>query len=113
MKMESASYRGAGGTRVGGGSLILGGCGSVGASGRVDELPIQVFHRHGLLTSVAHAAHRVHARAGQACMAQPDLPQARGIDAPAFLIRRDGAAGDPHHVFEQVYQPLEERSKQP
>jgi hypothetical protein len=39
-------------------------------------------------------------------------PQARGIDAPTFLIHRNDAASGLYHVFEQVYEALEERSKQ-
>jgi hypothetical protein len=46
------------------------------------------------------------------CVAQPYLPQARGIDAPTFLIHRDEAASGLYYVFEQVYESLEERSKQ-
>jgi hypothetical protein len=47
------------------------------------------------------------------CVAQPYLPQARGIDAPTFLIHRnDTLSGGLYHVFEQVYASLQERSKQ-
>jgi hypothetical protein len=46
------------------------------------------------------------------CVAQPYLPQARGIDAPTLLVHRNDSAGGLYHVFEQVYESLEERSKQ-
>jgi hypothetical protein len=46
------------------------------------------------------------------CIAQPYLPQARGIDAPTFLIHRNDASSGLYHVFEQVYESLAERSKQ-
>jgi hypothetical protein len=48
----------------------------------------------------------------QTCVAQPYLPQARGIDAPVLLMRRNGAPGSLYPVFEQVYEAIAERSRQ-
>jgi hypothetical protein len=46
------------------------------------------------------------------CVAQPYLPQARGIDSPTLLIRRNSAPGGLYPVFEQVYDAIAERSRQ-
>ena len=46
------------------------------------------------------------------CVAQPYLPRARGIDAPTLLIHRNDDVSGLYHVFEQVYESLEERSKE-
>jgi len=46
------------------------------------------------------------------CVVQPYLPQARGIDSPTLLIRRNGAPGGLYPVFEQVYDAIAERSRQ-
>jgi Domain of unknown function (DUF5919) len=46
------------------------------------------------------------------CVVQPYLPQARGIDSPTLLIRRNSAPGGLYPIFEQVYDALQERSKQ-
>ena len=46
------------------------------------------------------------------CVVQPYLPQARGIDPPTMLIRRNDAPGGLFPTFEQVYDSLQERSKQ-
>jgi hypothetical protein len=46
----------------------------------------------------------------QTCVAQPYLPQARGIDAPVLLMRRNGAPGGLCPVFEQVYEAIAERA---
>ncbi len=48
----------------------------------------------------------------QTCVAQPYLPQARGIDAPVLLMRRNGTPGGLYPVFEQVYEAIAERSRQ-
>ncbi len=45
------------------------------------------------------------------CVVQPYLPQARGIDSPTLLIRRNGEPGGLYPVFEQVYESIQERSK--
>jgi hypothetical protein len=45
------------------------------------------------------------------CVAQPYLPQARGIDSPALLLRRDIAPGGLYPVFEQAYEAIAERSR--
>ncbi len=48
----------------------------------------------------------------RACVVQPYLPKARGIDSPTLLIRRNGAPGGLYPVFEQVYDAIAERSRQ-
>ena len=48
----------------------------------------------------------------RACVVQPYLPQARGIDSPTLLIRANGAPGGLYPVFEQVYDAIAERSRQ-
>ena len=45
------------------------------------------------------------------CVAQPYLPQSRGIDSPTLLIRRDGTPGGLYPIFEQVYDAIAERSR--
>jgi uncharacterized protein DUF5919 len=45
------------------------------------------------------------------CVAQPYLPQARGVDSPTMLIRATSSPGGLLPVFEQVFQALAERSK--
>jgi hypothetical protein len=47
---------------------------------------------------------------GQACVVQPYLPRARGVESPTLLIRPAGAGGL-YPVFEQVWVALAERSK--
>jgi hypothetical protein len=47
---------------------------------------------------------------GQACVVQPYLPQARGVDSPTLLIRPRGEPGSLYAVFEQVWDALAERS---
>jgi len=48
----------------------------------------------------------------RACVVQPYLPQARGIDSPTLLMRRNGTPGGLYPVFEQVYDAIAERSRQ-
>jgi hypothetical protein len=48
---------------------------------------------------------------GDACVVQPYLPHARGIESPTLLLRPDGAPGGLYPVFEQVYDAIEERSR--
>jgi hypothetical protein len=45
------------------------------------------------------------------CVAQPYLPQARGVDSPTMLIQATSAPSGLFGVFEQVYEALAERSK--
>ena len=45
------------------------------------------------------------------CVVQPYLPQARGIDSPTLVMRRDDKPGGLYAVFEQVYESIQERSK--
>ncbi|HEX9515398.1 MAG TPA: hypothetical protein VF940_04390 [Streptosporangiaceae bacterium] len=45
------------------------------------------------------------------CVAQPYLPNARGIDSPTLLIRAMAASGGLYPVFEQFYEALVERSR--
>jgi hypothetical protein len=47
---------------------------------------------------------------GQACVVQPYLPRARGVESPTLLIRPT-ASGGLYSVFEQVWVALAERSK--
>jgi hypothetical protein len=48
----------------------------------------------------------------QACVVQPYLPQARGVDSPTLLIRRHTTPGGLYPVFEQVYESIAERSRE-
>jgi hypothetical protein len=45
------------------------------------------------------------------CVAQPYMPTVRGIDSPAFLIRRNDQVAGLFPVFEQVFEAIAERSK--
>ncbi|MFF9607662.1 DUF5919 domain-containing protein [Streptomyces sp. NPDC014684] len=45
----------------------------------------------------------------QLCVAQPYLPEARGVDSPTFLIRKHRAAGGLYSTFEQIFSSLWER----
>jgi hypothetical protein len=45
------------------------------------------------------------------CVAQPYLPQSRGIDSPTLMIRRNGTPGGLYPIFEQVYDAIAERSR--
>ena len=47
---------------------------------------------------------------GQACVVQPYLPQARGVDSPTLLIRPAAGLGSLYPVFGQVWDALAERS---
>ncbi|MGI5145866.1 DUF5919 domain-containing protein [Plantactinospora sp. CA-294935] len=46
------------------------------------------------------------------CVTQPYLPQSRGVDAPAFVIRRGEPTSRLYSVFEQVFTSQWERSRQ-
>jgi hypothetical protein len=48
----------------------------------------------------------------QVCVVQPYLPQARGVDSPTLLIRRQSASGGLYPIFEQVYEAIAERSRE-
>jgi hypothetical protein len=48
---------------------------------------------------------------GQACVVQPYLPRARGVESPTLLIRPDRGNASLFPVFENVYQSLHERSR--
>ncbi|MCW2871289.1 DUF5919 domain-containing protein [Actinacidiphila oryziradicis] len=43
------------------------------------------------------------------CIAQPYLPETRGVDSPTFMIRKRWANGGLHQTFEQVFNSLWER----
>ncbi|GAB3990544.1 hypothetical protein GCM10029978_118700 [Actinoallomurus acanthiterrae] len=45
------------------------------------------------------------------CVMQPYLPQARGVDSPTFLLRRDPGGVGLYNTFEQIYRELSERSR--
>jgi hypothetical protein len=45
------------------------------------------------------------------CVMQPYLPQARGVDSPTFLLRRDPDGVGLYNTFEQIYRELSERSR--
>ena len=47
----------------------------------------------------------------RACVVQPYLPQARGIDSPTLLLRPDGTPGGLYPIFEQVYDAIAKRSR--
>ncbi|MGW7203927.1 DUF5919 domain-containing protein [Streptomyces sp. NPDC054837] len=46
---------------------------------------------------------------GELCIAQPYLPQTRGVDSPAFLIRKRRLAGGLYPTFDQIFTTLWER----
>jgi Domain of unknown function (DUF5919) len=46
----------------------------------------------------------------KACIVQPYLPHARGVDSPTLLIRPDNTPGSLYPVFSQVWDALAERS---
>jgi hypothetical protein len=48
----------------------------------------------------------------RACVVQPYLPQARGVDSPTLLIRPQGTPGGLYPVFEQVYEAIAYRSRE-
>jgi hypothetical protein len=48
---------------------------------------------------------------GATCVMQPYLPQARGVDSPTFLLRRDPGGVGLYNTFEQIYRELAERSR--
>ncbi|MCO5998618.1 DUF5919 domain-containing protein [Actinoallomurus rhizosphaericola] len=48
---------------------------------------------------------------GTTCVMQPYLPQARGVDSPTFLLRRDPEGTGLYNTFEQIYRELSERSR--
>jgi len=48
---------------------------------------------------------------GATCVMQPYLPQARGVDSPTFLLRRDPGGVGLYNTFEQIYSELSERSR--
>lgn len=45
----------------------------------------------------------------QLCVAQPYLPQVRGVDSPTFLIKKDRPAGGLYGTFSQIFTSLWER----
>jgi transcriptional regulator with XRE-family HTH domain len=45
------------------------------------------------------------------CIAQPYMPEARGVDSPTLVIRRKWAQAGLYHVFEQVFNSLWERGR--
>ena len=47
---------------------------------------------------------------GRACVVQPYLPRARGVDSPTLLIRPDTEPGSLYPVFEHVWDALAKRS---
>lgn len=47
-----------------------------------------------------------------ACVAQPYLPTARGVQSPTLLIRRTPVDGGLYSVFDRVFEALSKRSSQ-
>lgn len=47
----------------------------------------------------------------QTCVFQPYLPNARGLDSPAFVADRDGATPGLYGIFEEVFETMWERAK--
>ncbi|MFI1472474.1 DUF5919 domain-containing protein, partial [Streptomyces wuyuanensis] len=45
----------------------------------------------------------------QLCVAQPYLPEVRGVDSPTLLIRKRRAVGGLYSTFDQIYSSLWER----
>ncbi|MFH0246030.1 DUF5919 domain-containing protein [Streptomyces sp. HK10] len=46
---------------------------------------------------------------GQLCVAQPYLPDVRGVDSPTFLIRKRRVSGGLYATFDQIFSTLWER----
>lgn len=40
---------------------------------------------------------------GQLCVAQPYLPQTRGVDSPTFLVRKRRVADGLYPTFDQIF----------
>ncbi|GAA2120344.1 DUF5919 domain-containing protein [Actinomadura alba] len=47
---------------------------------------------------------------GETCVMQPYLPQARGVDSPTFVIKRETPGNGLFGTFEQTFTSLWERS---
>jgi hypothetical protein len=45
------------------------------------------------------------------CVVQPYLPQARGVDSPTIMLRRNESAEGLYPIFEQVYEAIAARSR--
>ncbi|HLZ09158.1 MAG TPA: DUF5919 domain-containing protein, partial [Chloroflexota bacterium] len=45
------------------------------------------------------------------CIAQPYMPEARGVDSPTLVIRRKWAEAGLYPVFEQVFNSLWKRGR--
>ncbi len=45
------------------------------------------------------------------CIAQPYLPEARGVDSPTFVIRRQWPDSGLYPAFESIFRALWERSR--
>ncbi|GAB2816476.1 hypothetical protein GCM10027176_21420 [Actinoallomurus bryophytorum] len=48
---------------------------------------------------------------GETCVAQPYLPQARGVDSPTFVLRRCPESPGLYSTFERIYTELWDRSR--
>jgi hypothetical protein len=48
---------------------------------------------------------------GETCVAQPYLPQARGVDSPTFVMRRSPESPGLYSAFERIYTELWDRSR--
>jgi hypothetical protein len=48
---------------------------------------------------------------GETCVAQPYLPEARGVDSPTFVMRRCPESPGLYNTFERIYTELWDRSR--
>lgn len=76
-----------------------------------DRLPAEVRDRLSLAVYDETIRFGIVLIDGATCVMQPYLPQARGVDSPTFLLRRDPTGTGLYNTFEQIYRELSERSR--
>jgi len=76
-----------------------------------DRLPADAHERLRLATYDETIRFNILLAGDHTCVAQPYLPQARGVESPTLLIRNTSGPGGLYPVFEQVYEALAERSR--
>jgi Domain of unknown function (DUF5919) len=77
-----------------------------------DKLPAEVRDRMQLRVYDETVRFNIVLVDDQACVVQPYLPQARGVDSPTLLIRRQPGSDGLYPIFEQVYEAIAERSRE-
>jgi hypothetical protein len=76
-----------------------------------DRLPAEVRDRLSLAVYDETIRFGIVLIDGATCVMQPYLPQARGVDSPTFLLRRNPDGVGLYNTFEQIYCELSERSR--